>query len=158
MRNAPTAMATALLLTVLACQPEPPDAEDAPAAGSVTAVAQRPEHAPLLAIMRWLEQDMLALSSALWRDSLAVVAERAAAIAEHPTVPDTIRQAIVATLGEEAAGFRQSDMLVHNTAVALADAARAGRMEAVLAALDTLQHGCVACHEQFRDRLAGISR
>jgi len=157
--NAPHAAIVLVLATVLAaCRDTPERAQDAPDTTRTAATAaERPEHASLRQIMRWLEQDMLALHSALWRDSLAVVADRAAAVADHPTVPDTVRREILATLGPDGAAFRRADMQVHDAATRLAEAARADDLDAVLASLDTIHRGCVACHRQFRDRLRGLS-
>ena len=104
----------------------------------------------LVEIMRQLEVDMERVAHGVWLADFDSIAAGAQAIADHPKVGPEERAEIVGILGERAGGFRQADMLVHNTAVELAENARAEELGAVLDILTRLQAGCVACHTGYR--------
>lgn len=107
----------------------------------------------LLEIMRQLEVDTERVAHGIWMadyDSIAVVAQ---AIADHPQVGPEERAEILGILGEGAAGFRQADVYVHDTALEVVDAAGGSAMPAVLAGFNRLQEGCVACHTGYRSTI-----
>ena len=107
----------------------------------------------LLPIMQQLGADMLALTQALMTEDHATVAARAGAIAEHhPISADEVTR-IQRTLGDAMQRFEELDMAVHNSAVALHEAAESRDVDAVITRLSEVQRGCVACHEMFRERL-----
>jgi cytochrome c556 len=78
----------------------------------------------------------------------------AEAIAKHPLVSDAERTSIQGVLGEDMPNFAKGDKAVHDTAMAMSEAAKAQDMALVLARNAQLQSECVACHTNFRDRLA----
>ena len=112
-----------------------------------------PETAPLPEIMYGLAVDLDAVHAGLWTEDFGRIARAATAIAEHPKVPPEEMGRIQGVLGDDFAAFAQSDRHVHDTAVQLAEAARAEDLGAVMEHLHTLDQGCVACHTAFRDRL-----
>jgi cytochrome c556 len=115
--------------------------------------AESGEPQALLPIMRQLAVDMGALQQALFAEDFATVEARAAAVAQHPHIaPDEIDR-IESTLGGESAAFDSLDVVVHEAAVAMHEAAREGDTDAVLDRLAEVQRGCVACHTRFRERL-----
>lgn len=111
----------------------------------------------LRVVMAGLQTDMDSLHHALWREDFPAVAAAARAVAEHPAVSEQERQRIFGILGEDAAAFRAADMDVHDTGLALADAAGGPDREAVRTELASLHAGCLACHEEFRERLLGVA-
>lgn len=104
----------------------------------------------LVEIMQQLETDMERVAHGVWVADFDSIAVGAQAIADHPKVGPEERAQIMEVLGERASGFRQADMLVHNTAVELTEQARAEQMGGVLDALTRLQAGCVSCHTGYR--------
>lgn len=107
----------------------------------------------LRSIMVDLGADMNEISRGLWQDDLPAVAVAAKAIAEHPHVSDTERARIQRLLGASFADFVQGDRRVHDAALRLSGAAAAGELAGTLDQLAELQAGCVACHQEFRERL-----
>lgn len=149
------------LLLLVACGPSAPDepaASDpgdavAPSAPAGAAASTRAALPGLFTIMAGLEEDMAGLERGLWRQDFDSIAARAAAIADHPTVPASEARAIAGVLGPEMAAFKRWDTGVHDLAVEIRDLARSGRLEEVLAARAELVRGCVGCHTQFRERI-----
>jgi len=138
--------------TLLAgCTDESPPSEQ----GTEVEVAEVETADPglLRSIMVDLGGDMSDISRGLWLEDLPTVAAAAAAIAEHPRVSDMERSRIQGALGANFADFIQSDRRVHDTAVRLSARAAAGDLTATLDQLAELQVSCVACHQEFRERL-----
>lgn len=122
---------------------------DAGAGEADTAAA--PDAPPsLVEIMRQLEVDMERVAHGVWVADFDSIAAGAGAIADHPQVGPEERAEILGILGDGAAGFREADVRVHDTAVALGDRARAGDLAGALDALTRLQQGCVSCHTGYR--------
>ncbi len=107
----------------------------------------------LRTIMVDLGIDMSEISRGLWLDDLSLVATAAKSVAEHPHVSDEERARIQVVLDANFADFIQSDRRVHDAAVRLSTAAASGDLTATLNHLAELQGGCVACHQDFRERL-----
>ena len=107
----------------------------------------------LLPIMRRLAEDMAAMQNALWLEDFATVEQHASAIADHAHMSAAEVARIRAELGAEMPQFESADAAVHEAAVQMHAAARERDTDAVLDRLAEVQRGCVACHEQFRERL-----
>jgi len=154
-----------LLLALTACAGAGDTSDDtaAPAKTDQDAVATTDDahaHAasdgeglPLLPIMQQLGTDMMVLTQALMTDDHATVATRAGAIAEHAPISQADVARIQSALGEEMHAFEELDIAVHNSSLLLHQAADAHDINAVLTHLSEVQRGCVACHQQFRERL-----
>ena len=125
--------------------------------GTGVADAQPAHHdagaANLKIVMRQLGYDMDALNAALWARDFDALGRAATAIAEHPHVSPKEKARVQAALGPDFAAFGAADRRVHDAAVRTASAAASEDSERVLAELGSLQSGCVACHDAFRDRL-----
>jgi len=125
--------------------------------GTHVAGAQLAQHdantADLKIIMRQLGQDMDALNAALWARDFGALVAAATAIAEHPHVSPQEKARVQAALGADFATFGAADRRVHDAAIRTAGAAADEDSDQVLSALGSLQAGCVACHDAFRDRL-----
>ena len=126
--------------------------------GAGVAGAQHERHsgddATLKIIMRQLGRDMDALNAALWARDLGALEAAATAIAKHPHVSPQERARVQATLGSDFAAFGAADRRVHDAAMRTASAAADQDSDRVLSELGSLQAGCVACHDGFRERLA----
>ncbi len=105
-------------------------------------------------IMAGLSEDAAGVNAGIWLEDFDSIAASAQAIADHPTVSDEERASIQAVLGEDMADFALGDKTVHETAVSLVEAAKAQDMAEVLALNAKMQTECVACHTEFRGRLA----
>jgi mono/diheme cytochrome c family protein len=125
--------------------------------GTGVAGAQPAPHdasaADLKIIMRQLGRDMDALNAALWVRDFGALAIAATAIAEHPHVSPQEKARVQAALGADFAAFGAADRRVHDAAMRTAGAAANEDTARVLSELGSLQVGCVACHDAFRDRL-----
>ncbi len=129
----------------------------APAAAAVDHAAHahggHGEGQALLPIMQRLGAEMLTMTFGLMTDDAAKVARSAAAIATHvPIAPDELER-IRGVLGEEMAEFVRLDEAVHADSMRLHDAAKDGDPASVLARMNEVQAGCIACHARFRARL-----
>jgi hypothetical protein len=107
----------------------------------------------LLGVMAGLRADMIRLSEGLWTGDFRAVADAAEDVAEHPQVGPEERVRVQSTLGGDFPDFVAADQQVHALARRVREAALREDTIAVLTALSDLQHGCVACHTDFRERL-----
>lgn len=126
------------------------------AAGAVVAVdtaATRAALPTLFSIMLGLQRDEERVGRGLWVESYDSIAAAAEAIAGHPAIPPEEGQQIAGVLGDDMARFQQLDRTVHDLAVRMAEEARAGDLQAILATDAELRRGCVECHTAFRERL-----
>jgi hypothetical protein len=107
-------------------------------------------------IMQRLGAEMNTLTYALMTDDTAGVARSAAAIAQHVPISADELARIRAELGPGMARFETLDAAVHAASLRLRDAARGGDPDTIVARLGEVQRGCIACHEQFRERLRTV--
>lgn len=121
---------------------------------SMPAAAEEP--AEMLDLMRELGQRMDRISDGIWREDYAAIAEAARYIANHPKPPMKQRKKIIGALGTDAPDFRAGDKRVHETALAVVEAAQEKRMAEVAAHFGRLTQSCVDCHANFRDRLRPV--
>jgi hypothetical protein len=110
------------------------------------------EPRPLELLMVELGQDMQRLNEGIWRDDYVMIERGARAVADHPPIPPEQVALIRAALGPQFESFRQFDVLVHERAAEIAEAASSARMDRVLALYGQVQEGCVGCHAAYRDR------
>lgn len=146
-------IALALLLASCAGENEVPD-EPVRSSEPVAETQQEAQQQTLATVMDGLRADMARLSEALWRGDYLAVAEAAQAVGDHPQVGAEERLRVQSTLGDEFPDFAAADRHVHDVAMTLRDAARRQDTTVVLGALSELQRGCIACHGEFRERLA----
>lgn len=107
----------------------------------------------LRGIMQELGVQMGRLAQALVADDLQAAEAAAAAIAEHPRPALGERVRILSSLGDDAGAFRAADAAVHDAAVAVGEAAKAGDRAALANRFHALTDACLACHTQFRARV-----
>jgi hypothetical protein len=159
-------LVAAVVPMAVACTSSAPGAEaadeHAAAADSTTVAAH--DHEPsgagaaeggqaLRPIMQQLATDLAGLTTRLWVDDYAGMAEPAGRIAGHTQISADELARIKAALGAEMAGFETADAAVHDAALALRAAVEAHDSDAVVARLADVQKGCVACHSTYRERL-----
>jgi len=54
------------------------------------------------------------------------------------------------------AAFKQMDTLVHDLSLEIDAAARASDRNTVISAYQQMFDGCLACHENYKDRVAAV--
>jgi hypothetical protein len=111
------------------------------------------ESETLLSVMAGLRADMIRLNEGLWTGDFRGVAGAAESVAEHPAVSPAERLRVQAALGDEFPSFVAADQHLHALALRVRDAALREDTTEVLTSLSALQHGCIACHTAFRERL-----
>lgn len=107
-------------------------------------------------IMQTLNADTLTLTTALMTEDWHAVEEAATAIADHPKVPMRQRMTIVSYLGARASEFREFDMVVHDAAVAIANAAEDGDIGTATKEYGIMIDGCLSCHADFRSEIRAL--
>ncbi|MHB1224543.1 MAG: hypothetical protein ACYC2G_10965 [Gemmatimonadaceae bacterium] len=117
------------------------------------ATADEHDARTLRTIMQGLGMDMQAFSQALFVDDSARMVAHAAAMADHAHMLPSEVQRIQAILGPEMAAFEAADERVHLGAQRLHELAIAGQLDAAARQVGEVNQGCVACHDQFREKL-----
>lgn len=135
-------LASRVVALVLALTP-PVAILDAYAADSAKTMALR-------GVMEKLGRDMQSVTGAISTEDWATVTRLAPGIARHAEPPLTEKTRILRWLGTNAGAFRGYDGQVHDAAELMAEAARRGDGDAVIAAFSKVQQGCFACHRGFR--------
>ena len=177
MRSSVAGVVVFVCLAAAACEraPESPVSADLPAdaapvdpaasagaadtAGEDHAGHGRPgEPAPLIVIMRQLNDDMLALTTALVTDDRDGVVRSAEAIANHAPIAQDDIERIRRELGPEMADFERIDEDVHEASIQLSEIATTGQMYEVVDRLAEVQRGCIACHTLYRTQLTPSGR
>ncbi len=146
-RMAQIALAMCIPFALVGCGAQVETDEQAP-------VPQPDERPDLREIMVGLSEESNHLNAGLWAEDYDAIATAADSIANHPKVSDADRTLIQQALGPDFAEFVKGDQRVHDTGLALFEAAEGQDMEEVMALNAQLQRECVACHALFRERLA----
>jgi hypothetical protein len=121
-------------------------------------LAATDEPTSLQVIMQGLGDNLADISDGLMADDLELVERGATGIANHPRIPPEQVQLVAAELGEEMAAFKQFDMRVHDLAVEIGAAARAGNSATAVSKLQEMIDGCFGCHAAYKDRVAAVLR
>lgn len=109
-------------------------------------------------IMQGLRDNLVEITDGLLVDDFELVERGASAIANHPRIPPEQVQLVKAELGQEMPVFKQFDTRVHDLAVQISAAAKAGDGTAAIAAFEDMIDGCFDCHTVYKDRVAGVLR
>ena len=114
--------------------------------------ADAPEAKPLelRRIMQELNKNMQLVTDGISREDWELVAKVAPRIAEHPQPPMREKMRIMAFIGTDMGKFKGYDEKTHQSAHAMAEAARHGDGQQVISAFANLQNSCLACHQAFR--------
>jgi len=121
-------------------------------------VALTNESTSLQAIMQGLRDNLVEIADGLLADDLELVERGATGIATHPRIPPEQVQLVARELGEEMPVFKQFDMRVHDLAVEIGAAARAGDKNAAIGKFQGMIDGCFGCHSAYKDRVANVLR
>ncbi len=103
--------------------------------------------------MQGLRDDTVRITDGLLTDDFEMIAEAAAAIANHPRIPAEDAQLVAAELGDEMPAFKALDTLVHDLAIEIGEAARSQDRDAVLSGYQQMFEGCLACHDAYKERV-----
>jgi len=124
---------------------------------SVFAVAAEPAREPALKeIMQGLRDNVFMIADGLFTDDMERIAQGAAGIAHHPSIPPEQVQFVVAELGPEMPAFKQFDQQVHALSVSIVSAAESQDARQVAADFHQLIDGCVGCHSSYKERVAKV--
>lgn len=104
----------------------------------------------LRAVMGELGRNMQVITGAIAKEDWPQVAELAPQVGKHAEPPLSEKMRILSWLGTDAGKFRGFDAQVQDNATAMAEAARQGDGQAVIAAFSKTQQSCLACHQSFR--------
>ncbi len=107
----------------------------------------------LRGIMVELEARMEAIVRAISLDDLEAVESNARQIADHEKPPVEERLKILGFLKEDANGFKETDGIVHLSALKMAEAAARKDYEGVVDLYRDVLNGCVSCHTRYRSRI-----
>lgn len=122
------------------------------------ALAVTNEPTSLQVIMQGLGDNLADISDGVMADDLELVERGAAGIANHPRIPPEQVQLVARELGDEMAAFKQFDTQVHDLAVEIGAAARAGDSAMAVNKLQAMIDGCFGCHVAYKDRVAAVLR
>jgi hypothetical protein len=112
----------------------------------------------LQAIMQGLRDNLVEIADGLLADDLELVERGATGIATHPRIPPEQVQLVARELGEEMPTFKNFDLRVHDLAVEIGTAARAGDKTAAIGKFQGMIDGCFGCHTAYKDRVASVLR
>jgi hypothetical protein len=107
----------------------------------------------LQTIMQGLRDNLVEISDGLLTDDFEKVSDGASAIAAHPQIPAAQVRLVAAELGAEMPTFKQLDTLVHDLSLEIDAAAQASDSGAAISAYQQMFDGCLACHENYKDRV-----
>lgn len=119
-------------------------------------VATTDDAMTLKEIMQELRNNIVNISDGLLTDDFELVANGAAAIADHPQIPPAQVQLVAAELGPEMPVFKQLDTLVHDMSIEIKAAATAGGRDAAISSYQRMIEGCFACHRTYKERVAAV--
>lgn len=122
------------------------------------ALASSDESTTLQTIMQGLRDNVVEITDGLLTGDLELVERGATGIATHPRIPPEQVQLVARELGEETPTFKQFDTRVHDLAVEIAAAAKAGDNIAAMGWLQGMLDGCFSCHIAYKDRVANVLR
>lgn len=119
----------------------------------IPAVAETDDAVTLTTIMQGLRDNLVEITDGLLTGDFEMVSRGAAAIAAHPQIPADQVKLVAAELGQEMPAFKQMDTLVHDLSLEIEAAARASDRGSAISAYQQMFDGCLACHENYKDRV-----
>ncbi len=114
------------------------------------ASAQAAEPLVLQQVMKDLGKNMQIATDGISREDWVLVEHTAHLIGEHPEAPLNEKVRIMAFMGSDMSKFKSFDGQTHEAAHEMAEAAKAKDGQKVISAFQTLQSGCLSCHQAFR--------
>jgi cytochrome c556 len=107
-------------------------------------------------VMQGLLKDSQKISEGIFLQKYKQIEQAAARIADHPSPSADIMQKLVKSLGAEMGVFKNFDIQVHDTAIAIVKAAKDQDMKLVVTEYHQLVDGCQSCHGSFKQRVSKI--
>ena len=119
----------------------------------IPATAMTADAVTLKTIMQGLRDNLVEISDGLLTDDFEKVSEGASDIATHPQIPAAQVKLVAAELGAEMLTFKQMDTLVHDLSLEIDAAAQASDWGTANSAYQRMFDGCLACHENYKERV-----
>ncbi len=107
-------------------------------------------------IMQGLSKDTQLIAEGIFTEDFKLIKKAARNIAKHPKAPIETRVTLAKVLGAEMSQFKTFDSKVHNSAVEIGLDAEEQDITAVLLNYHLLIDGCLACHNNFKQRVITI--
>lgn len=104
-------------------------------------------------VMQHLGHNAEGLIRALMIEDFKAIAEAAEGVAGHAVLPPEEVQAISKALGSDMPKFKKFDTDAHHAAEKVVEAAKAKKIEGVMANVPTILGNCVGCHTAFRTKV-----
>jgi len=125
-------------------------------AAAISAGDQPAGAGTLKQIMQMLGRDYASLNHAILTEDFDGAAQAAHAIAFHDKPSMGQRMKIMASLGTEMPAFKQADGAVHDLAIEVEEAAKAGDMPRLIQRQSQMLSACMACHISYRNRVVDL--
>ncbi len=106
--------------------------------------------------MQGLRDDVFVIADGMFVDDMDRVAQGAAGIAHHASIPAEQVQLVAAELGPEMPAFKQLDVRVHDLSMSIISAAESQDRERISTDFQQLINGCLACHTSYKERVANV--
>lgn len=119
----------------------------------VSSSALAADDVTLKTIMQGLRDNFVEITDGFLTNDFEMIARGAAAIASHPQIPADQVKLVAAELGEEMPAFKQMDTVVHDLSLEIEAAAKVGDWGSAISAYQQMFNGCLACHEQYQERV-----
>jgi len=123
---------------------------------ALTVAAEPAQEPTLKEIMQGLRDDVFTIADGMFTDDMERVAQGAAGIAHHPSIPADQVQRVAAELGPEMPAFKQLDIGVHDLSLSIISAAEEQDRERISTDFQQLINGCLACHTSYKERVANV--
>ncbi|PCI60416.1 MAG: hypothetical protein COB35_09215 [Gammaproteobacteria bacterium] len=123
---------------------------------AISAPTNNEDQDTLKIIMQGLLKNTHKITQGIVLHDFALIEKAAKNIAEHPKPSMMTRMKLVKAMGADMGKFKTKDDVVHHSSVNLIKAAQQKDMPAIQQEYQIMINGCVACHNEFKERVAKI--
>jgi len=123
---------------------------------SFSTVAEEAKPKDLREVMQMISADMLQIVRGISEKNFELIADKAKSVAYHKEPPIKQRQALLLELGFELPKFKGHDNDVHSASMAMKTAAEKLDMAGVIENYGKALNACVACHDNYRERIKAV--
>jgi len=120
------------------------------------AASKRSNTLDLKQVMQGLLQDNIQINEGIFSQDFQKIDSAASHIANHPKPAMTTLKKVIGYLGKEMPTFKSHDMKVHNEALEISKSAKQKNINDVMNHYQNMLDGCLACHNQFKERVSKI--
>jgi cytochrome c556 len=125
-------------------------------ADSSTKSAEILANVTLKSVMQGLLKETQQLTQGIILQDFSLIAQSASKIADHPTPSMMTKIKLMKALGTDMVKFKSKDDVVHNSSVAIVKYAQEKNLAAIQQKYQIMIDGCVACHSEFKEKVASI--